>query len=276
LKAKVLAGILLVVPLTGASQSATDSSLRLYVLDGGTLINPDPSWANVTIDEVKGFTSIPVPAFLVVHSDGVLLWDTGLGDYRVGRSVEETGQGSWSSLVTTTIRGQLAEVGYSPSEIDYLALSHTHWDHTENANDYASSTWLVQQAELDWVDFADAEEWGSISELEDSEKIVLSGDHDVFGDATVIIKSTPGHTPGHQSLYLDLADTGPIVLSGDLYHLDAQRRLNRIRDFDFDGEQTATSRAAMERFLDQSGAQLWIQHELMDWATLKKTPAYYE
>jgi hypothetical protein len=66
------------------------------------------------------------------------------------------------------------------------------------------------------------------------------------------------------------------VLSGDLYHLDADRRLDRIRDFDFDGEQTAASRVAMERFLDQSGAQLWIQHEMMKWASLKKSPAYYE
>lgn len=273
----MLAGILLIVPLSGASQVTTDSPLRLYVLDGGTLINPDrTSWANVAFDEVKGFPSMPVPAFLVVHPDGVLLWDTGLGDYRVGRSIEDTGQGGWSSLVTTTIRGQLAEIGYSPAGIDYLALSHTHWDHTENANDYASSTWLVQQAELDWVDFEDTEEWGSIRELKDSEKIVLSGDHDVFGDATVIIKSTPGHTPGHQSLYLSLADTGQVVLSGDLYHLDADRRLDRIREFDFDGEQTAASRVAMERFLDQSGAQLWIQHEMMEWASLKKSPAYYE
>ena len=265
--------LLTVVALSLACESP-EASLRLYVLDGGTLTNPDPSWASLTLAEIKGFTSVPVPAYLVVHPEGVILWDTGLGDSLAGRPTEETQRGSWGLVVTSTIRDQLAEIGYSPDDITYLILSHSHFDHAGNANDYAGSTWIVQQAELDWID--ELEAWGPISRLQDSEKVVVVGDHDVFGDGTVILKSTPGHTPGHQSLFVDLANTGPLVLSGDLYHFEAHRRLNRVRDGDDDPTQTAASRASLETFISETGAQLWIQHELMLWATLDRAPAYYD
>ncbi|NIW23844.1 MAG: MBL fold metallo-hydrolase, partial [Gammaproteobacteria bacterium] len=133
-----------------------------------------------------------------------------------------------------------------------------------------------QRAELESVDFENTERWGLMSALENSEKRIIEGDHDVFGDGSVVLKFTPGHTPGHQSLFLDLRETGPIVLSGDLFHLDAHRRLQRVRLTDFDGNLTASSRASIERFLEERAATLWIQHELMLWATLDKAPLYYD
>jgi glyoxylase-like metal-dependent hydrolase (beta-lactamase superfamily II) len=273
---RALLVVLAIVPLHATAQDAASRSLRLYVLDGGTLVNPDPSWANVTLAEIKGYTSIPVPAYLVVHPQGTLLWDTGLGDRLRGLGDAELQRGPWTQVVTTTIRDQLAEIGYTPADIDFLALSHAHFDHAGNANDFAGATWIVQQAELDSVDFDNTAQWGFMSALRDSDKRVVSGDHDVFGDGTVILISTPGHTPGHQSLYIDLADTGPIVLSGDLYHLEAHRRLARIRLTDFDRAMSAASRAAIDMLLEETGAELWIQHELMLWATLTTAPAYYK
>jgi glyoxylase-like metal-dependent hydrolase (beta-lactamase superfamily II) len=97
----------------------------------------------------------------------------------------------------------------------------------------------------------------------------------VFGDGTVILKSTPGHTPGHQSLFVKLAKTGPIVLSGDLYHYPAERTLNKIPVRD-NQAQTAASRAAIEDLLRKSGAKLWIQHDIIANARLKKSPMYYD
>jgi N-acyl homoserine lactone hydrolase len=273
---RLLLALLLLTPLANHAQDSVATPLRLYVMDGGTLVNPDPSWANLTLAEMKGYTSIPVPAYLIVHPDGVLLWDTGLGDALLGRTPEEAGRGPWTQVVTTTIRSQLAEIGYSPGDIDLLALSHAHFDHAGNANDFAAATWIVQQAELDSIDFDDAAQWGYLSGLRDSRKRIVSGDHDVFGDGRVVLKFTPGHTPGHQSLFLDLPATGPIVLSGDLYHLEAHRQLKRIRLTDFDRELTARSRASLEQFLEDAGAELWIQHELMLWATLEKAPLHYE
>jgi N-acyl homoserine lactone hydrolase len=96
------------------------------------------------------------------------------------------------------------------------------------------------------------------------------------GDGTVVIKSTPGHTPGHQSLYLKLSQTGPVLISGDLYHYEAERALNVIPPSSPDKEGERASRARIEVFLKETGAHLWIQHSLANFRTLKKSPAYYE
>jgi len=91
----------------------------------------------------------------------------------------------------------------------------------------------------------------------------------------VVIKSTPGHTVGHQVLFVKLPKTGPIVLSGDLYHYPGERTLNRMPD----REKTAgtpESRAKIEALVRESGAQLWIGHDIQTFATLKKSPEYYD
>jgi N-acyl homoserine lactone hydrolase len=152
-----------------------------------------------------------------------------------------------------------------------------HYDHTTNANDYAASTWLVQQAERDRM-FGDKppSNFASYSALKNSKTIILHGDHDVFGDGAVVIKSTPGHTPGHQSLFIKLARTGPVFLSGDLYHYPEERVQGVAPTFEFNQEQTLASRAAMEAFMKSTGAQLWIQHDILGNAALKKSPAYYD
>ena len=108
------------------------------------------------------------------------------------------------------------------------------------------------------------------------EPVLLDGDHDVFGDGTVVIKSAPGHTPGHQVLFVDLAETGPLVLSGDLYHFPENRTLKRVPTFNFDEAQTLASMDAVEDFLFESGGTLWIEHDSAANALLNKSPAYYE
>src|SRR5262249_48173818 len=108
-----------------------------------------------------------------------------------------------------------------------------------------------------------------------SKVVKLDGDHDVFGDGTVVLKSTPGHTPGHQSLFLRLPATGPILLTGDLYHYPAERTLNTFRAED-NLEQTRASRLAIDELLRRTGAQLWIQHDILTNQTLKKSPRFYD
>jgi len=115
------------------------------------------------------------------------------------------------------------------------------------------------------------------SKLKDAKTIVVQNkDHDVFGDGTVVIKSTPGHTPGHQSLFLKLAKMGPVVLAGDLYHYPEERSLDRVPTFDTDRDQTRRSRKALEDFVKQTGAQLWIQHDSALYMKLAKAPQYIE
>jgi glyoxylase-like metal-dependent hydrolase (beta-lactamase superfamily II) len=106
--------------------------------------------------------------------------------------------------------------------------------------------------------------------------IVKPDEYDVFGDGMVIIKSAPGHTPGHQVLYLKLAKSGGIMLSGDLYHYPAERRLDRVPTFDFNEAQTRASRLMIEAFLKKTGAKLWIQHDIIGNAKLDRSPQFYD
>jgi N-acyl homoserine lactone hydrolase len=119
-------------------------------------------------------------------------------------------------------------------------------------------------------------EFARFSGLKTSKTVLLDGDHDVFGDGTVVIKSTPGHTPGHQSLFVNLPRTGPVVLSGDLYHYAAERTKHTMPPRETAEGVTATSRVAMEAFIAKTGATLWIQHDLPNWRQLKKSPEYYD
>jgi glyoxylase-like metal-dependent hydrolase (beta-lactamase superfamily II) len=116
------------------------------------------------------------------------------------------------------------------------------------------------------------------NKLKDSKTIILRNveDYDVFGDGTVVLKSTPGHTQGHQVLVLKLPKTGTVVLAGDLYHYPEERTTGKTPTFEFNAEQSAASRAKIEAFVKQSKAQLWIEHDIATHAKLKKAPAYIE
>ena len=263
-----------------AAAQAAPRGLRLYVFDCGYLINLSPETYNLTRQDVPDPT-MSVPCFLVVHADGALIFDTGLGDKLVGRPPYLTKRGaSTSQVVLRTLSSQMAEIGYAPDKVKYLVLSHMHFDHVGNANDFAgpATTWLVQQVERDAM-FGDTVPPQGINPdyaaLRNARTQLLNGDHDVFGDGTVVIKSTPGHTVGHQVLFVKLPKTGPVVLSGDLYHYPAERTLNRMPD----RERTAgtpESRARVEALLKETGAQLWIGHDIVGFARLKKSPEYYE
>jgi glyoxylase-like metal-dependent hydrolase (beta-lactamase superfamily II) len=233
-------------------------------------------------------TDLAVACFLVVHHSGTLIWDTGaIPDASWKTTGSPTAQhvvlpDSQQRDVTTrkSLSSQLKELGYSPSGITYLALSHYHYDHTANANQFAGATWLVRQVERDAM-FAEkptgTTQPSTYAALRNSKTLILDEDeHDVFGDGTVVIKSAPGHTPGHQILYLKLAKTGGVVLSGDLYHYPEERPLDRVPTFEFNQEQTRATRVMVDAFLKKTGAQLWIQHDFYGDAKLKKSPDFYE
>ena len=116
------------------------------------------------------------------------------------------------------------------------------------------------------------------SALKNSKSVLLDGDYDVFGDGSVVIVATPGHTPGHQSLLVNLRNTGPVVLSGDLYHYPAERTLKDFAPFAALGnaEMEVASKAKMEALLKEKKATLWIQHDILAYAQLKKSPAFYD
>ena len=214
------------------------------------------------------------------------MFDAGLGDSIFGRPFNETTIGaqpnfpstSYFVLVTKTLKSQMDAVGHPMDKIEHLALSHPHPDHVGNANAFAAATWLVHQGDYDMMFGPNVSSQSAnplYAALKNRKHRIIEGDHDVFGDGMVVLKYTPGHTPGHQSLYVKLPRTGGIVLSGDLYHYPEERTLNRMPE----REQTAgtpESRAAIEALVKQAGAQLWIGHDIVTFAKLKKSPEYYE
>lgn len=252
------------------------TSPRLYVIDCGTLVYNRPEDYSLTREEVAD-TNMSVPCFLVIHPKGILLFDTGLPDRLVGRPLYENVEEGYGQIKFNTLRGQLADIGVAPGDITFLAISHSHWDHVGNANDYAGSIWLAQKAELDFMfgPKADAPYVSLYAALAHSRRQLLTGDHDVFGDGTVILKFTPGHTPGHQSLYVKLAKTGGVVIAGDLYHYAEERTRNRMPP---EEKATATpaSRAMMDRFLKEKNAQLWIGHSTAFFKNAIKSPGWYD
>ena len=267
-----------------AKKPAPPKSLRLYVLDCGKI--------NVANGDSMGFkpgelktSNMVTPCFLIVHPRGSMMWDTGeIPDSAFASGVTPQTQGAF--VVDRPLLPQLAAIGYTPADITYLALSHYHGDHVANANLFAGSTWIVQKGDHDAIFAArptNEKKLVSVgdpkffTELAHSKTKILNGeDLDVFGDGTVTIKFTPGHTPGHQSLYLKLAKTGPVLLSGDLYHYPEEITYKKIPPFDFDKEQTAKSREMIEAFVKKNNAQLWIQHDYTAGIKRKIAPEYYE
>ena len=257
---------------------AAPSSPRLYVFDCGTITGLNPNLFTFKKEELAE-SNFVVTCYLIAHPRGTLMWDVGVIPDAAFKGDGQPATEGISSAAKPLLP-QLAAAGYKPSDITYLALSHYHSDHTANANAFAGSTWIVQQADRD-VMFGDKPQ-GIIKPehynlLKNSKTVVLHNeDRDVFGDGTVVLKTAPGHTPGHQVLYLKLKNTGPLLLAGDLYHYPEERTFNRFPSFEFNKEQSAASRAAMDAFMKQTGAVMWIEHDLPTHAKLKKAPAFYD
>jgi glyoxylase-like metal-dependent hydrolase (beta-lactamase superfamily II) len=266
------------VPRAQSSGSA-QGAIRLYVLDGGTMKERDGVPYGLSREQVAP-RDLSDPCVLVVHPRGTLLWETGLNEsvnsVTTAANPAAVGGPRPGDRVDKPLKSELAEIGYQPSAITYLALSHSHWDHTGNVRDYRGSTWLVQKPERDLM-FGERplSNQNDFEGLKTSKTQMLEGDHDVFGDGTVMLVFTPGHTVGHQSLFVKLPKTGPLILSGDLYHFPEEltvRPTPRGRN----AEQTIASMAKIQALIAKTGAQLWIQHDVLGYAKLKKSPAYYD
>jgi glyoxylase-like metal-dependent hydrolase (beta-lactamase superfamily II) len=267
-----------------AQQPQPPQSLRLYVLDCGIITPPNVDNYGLKVSEVAD-TRMVTPCFLIAHPRGSLMWDTGeIPDSAFKDGVSPQKLNNYT--VNRPLLPQLAAIGYTPTNITYMALSHYHGDHVANASLFAGSTWIVQKGDRDPILAprpVPPPASGRVPDpkffegLASSKTILLNGeDHDVFGDGTVVIKFTPGHTPGHQCLYLKLAKTGNVLLSGDLYHYPEEITYKKIPSFDSNKEQTAKSREMIEEFVKQNRAELWIQHDYTTGIKRKIAPEFYD
>src|ERR1700689_5545954 len=215
--------VLTVPPLLAQKAVARVTSLRVYLFDCGLIKGENPIEYGLNKGEVKNADMV-VPCYLIVHPKGTLMWDVGLipdSAFQGNKPVVKV-EDSETISSPRPLLPQLAALGYRPENITYIAFSHYHFDHTANANAFAGSTWLVHAAERDAMFAASPKDQSAYNRLRGSKTVILTNtDYDVFGDGTVIIKSTPGHTPGHQVLALKLPRTGPVLIAGDLWHYAA-------------------------------------------------------
>jgi glyoxylase-like metal-dependent hydrolase (beta-lactamase superfamily II) len=251
--------------------------LKLYVFDCGMIRLESVEDFSVTNDETD-VRDLSVPCYVIEHEKGRLLWDGGLPSATADTDGWQ-GEGMLLRL-DRTFADQLADIDLNMSSFDLMAFSHMHFDHVGVANEVQGAKLIIQEAEYDAA-FADpvtlpGADPSLYNKLKDAEQLFITGDHDVFGDGRVRIISAPGHTPGHQVLFIDLANTGPIVLSGDLYHFALSRTDRRVPSFNVDADATLASMDRVEAFLVEEGATLWIEHELALFETLNKSPEYYD
>lgn len=246
---------------------------RLYALDCGRVHLPDMGMFSDTgeYDGVSGM--LVAPCFLVVHPSGTLLWDTGLNDQLAGKGAVPV-DGGVRLQVERSLQAQLQMIGVQ--RVDYLGFSHFHFDHTGNAQAFRDATWLVSRRDIDEAlnkpdPFISPDD---IRPGRQTRQLALDGDHDVFGDGSVKILKTPGHTPGHQALLVRLAEHGPVILSGDLYHTRDNRRYQRVPAFNHSRADTLASMNRIETLARNLGARIIIQHDPADFAALPQAPAH--
>ena len=277
----VLVGLLATVAViapTAQTRPAAPKTPRIYIFDGGSINGLDTKLFGFERNEVKE-PNFRITSYLIVHPRGTLMWDSGgIPDSAFPADGSPAKEGVM--VATHSLKPQLAAAGYKPADVTFFGLSHYHSDHTANANDFAGATWIVQKAERDAM-FAEKPasimQPAQFSNLKTAKtKLLDNQDFDVFGDGTVVVKSAPGHTPGHQVLFVRTAKTGPILLAGDLYHYPEERTTGKTPTFEFNADQSKVSRARIEAFLKQTGAQLWIEHDIPTHAKLPMAPKFVE
>jgi N-acyl homoserine lactone hydrolase len=258
-----------------ATSAAAAPGVRLYTLDCGRLTQEDGDYY-ADDGAYKGMTRLlVVPCFLIRHPRGDLLWDTGLPQSIADRP---GGEGLGGAVVTRKLTDQLAQLGLKPSDIEYLSLSHSHFDHSGNAGLFANSTWIVDAKERDYAfrpaARGEAAEFAAYSALEHASTVLIPGaaPYDVFGDAAVQIVPAPGHTPGHRVLLVRLARAGPVLLSGDMWHLAESRAARRVPRFNTDRAQTLRSMDQLEALAAETRARIVRQHVPEDIAALPAFP----
>ena len=252
--------------LESPPETQQEAALEVDVLDCGRLEVSDLDVFSTAGDYAGESDTFTDSCFLVKHPDGTLLWDLGLPGVLTIAGPQT--QQIFTVSLAQTLTQQLAERGMSPDDVDYVSVSHSHFDHIGQADQVSGSTWLVSQAELDAM-FGDGvdvapEQQALFSLFEPMEQQVFDGELDVFGDGSVVIFETPGHTPGHTSLQLMMPESGPVLLTGDLYHRAESRELKRVPRFNSDEDMTLASMDEFEARAEKLGAKVIIQHEPAD------------
>ena len=263
--------VLLVSAATVPAQTKSGVD-KLYILNCGEGVVGDISrWSpGINVGHPMDFVD---NCYLIHHPQGWLLWDTGVTDAIAsmpeGQAPADPKATHWRR--PKTLASQLDVLGVKPTDIKYVAISHSHPDHIGNVGLFPQAMLLVQKAEYDWpTPFG-------VGRFKPEHPVTkLAGDHDVFGDGSVTILATPGHTPGHQSLLVKLPKTGALVLSGDAVHFKSNWDNRGVPSANTDKDQTLASMQRIADVLAKEKAQLWINHDKAQRDSLKMAPGFYD
>jgi len=202
--------------------------------------------------------------YLIKHGDDYMVWDTGFAP------------GSNPNAPKVSLADYLAQVKVKPEQVKYVGISHFHADHTGQLAPFANATLLIGKGDWDGVNatppmqganVAGFKEWmGGARKVE-----ALTLDKDVFGDGTVVVMRTPGHTPGHSSLLVRLKSGHNFMLSGDAVHFHENYDSNGVPSFNYDRAQTVASIERMKKVAANLKATVIIQHDRRD---IDKLPAF--
>lgn len=257
------------MPVLLNSPAAAGGVDRLYVIDCGRISAPDQSRWSPGVN-----VGVPIElsdnCYLIHHAKGWFLWDTGLADALAEKPDGITLANGMHVQKSTTLIAALASLGVKPDDIAGMAVSHSHPDHIGNVEAFARTMLYVQKAEYDWPG-----EGGAPRFKPEHPVTKLDGDRDVFGDGSVVIIATPGHTPGHQSLVVHLPNAGAVVLSGDAVHFKSNWDNRRVPGFNASKDDTLASMQKIADILAKEHAQLWINHDKPQSDTLKRPPEFY-
>src|SRR5215831_12498903 len=195
--------------------------------------------------------------YLIKHGDEYMIWDTGFMP------------GSNPNAPKTSLVDYLALLKVTPDQIKYVGISHYHGDHTGQLPSFPKAMLLIGQGDWDGVNAPKPAQGANAPAFANwttggGKYEALSLDKDVFGDGSVVILRTPGHTPGHSSLLVRLKETGPVLLSGDLVHFHENYEKNGVPAFNFDRAQTIASIERMKQIVGNVKATVIIQHDMRD------------
>ena len=267
----LIAAVLSVV-LPVSSGHAQSGIEKLYILNCGEGVAGDISRWSPGVNEGKSMDFVD-NCYLIKHAQGWFLWDTGIPDAVAampnGLAPADPKAIFWHR--PKTLAAQLDQLGIKPSDIKAMAVSHTHPDHIGNVEMFPTAMLYVQRAEYDWPGANNEPRFKPGHPV-----TTLEGDRDVFGDGSLTILSTPGHTPGHQSLLVKLPKTGAIVLSGDAVHFKSNWDNRRVPAINSSKEQTLASMQKISETLTKEKAQLWINHDKEQRDSLKMSPEFYD
>lgn len=261
-----------------AAAPAAQEKIRLYTLDCGRFVFPDMGFFTDTGKPNGVAKTLADPCFLIKHPKGTLLWDTGLVE-SISKSKDGLATPLGREFVDVPLSEQLKALSLEPSDITFVGFSHLHGDHAGNANAFTASTWLLNRSELeDGLKKPPpvGVEQAPFSEYKNAKVKLLDADEDVFGDGRVVILQTPGHTAGHQSLMVQLAGAGTVILSGDLAHTLDNWKNHVVPSFNKDREKTLASMKRIEALVAEKHARFVVQHSEEDFHALPKFPAYLE